>query len=660
MKAFYKRIILFAVALQSITFCIGQTLTKTVVKDEDNKPIEYKYLDSELNTRMIENLNEKGAVVCTVWYNEKGQLVKLKTAGFTRDYSDNTYFDKATNTELDYASDRLSGSQSSNGIIVNYLNGEKNGILIQADSAITGTKLYGYQRADIVALQRNRIEWITEVKGEPTFTLFNGYYLKFKDGQLDGKQRAFYFNGKIKFVANFEMGKPIDYVRYDKDGSIVSKIKFKNGITDGKYILNGVVYADTCIMYFKELDNAGNIISVYPKNKEEYYDAQTEKYYQIENDNSQDGDNDNYKWENHYKINRLAITKFETEKYDEDAVLRIPYPLDTARVEVKVAPDCYKDCQWIAFSGIYSGVSEFGQERGNIMSIIAGRKNKELDKISKIYGLGKIIKASDVSGYDQCTGRIEYPKYINYKRWEGSNETYRQSYFIYEPSAYVVKEEKEPVFSSRSKHFIKASSDNPVHIYADYSESAKILLTLDKDTEISVGKEAKKSCGGFFVSIQLLNVDKQFPYWIALWVKAKNIRELDKAIAYNIARTNDSTRERRLTALIMMSRGKEADFETVLNIYESAPLSADKLSFSEEKLGMISTFSEYLSALKNDEKVKKGIAALMLDRNQLSSHYRTLTDKLFKGALQSVRNAKRKAGNNAVADYIDNEIESIR
>jgi aminopeptidase N len=93
---------------------------------------------------------------------------------------------------------------------------------------------------------------------------------------------------------------------------------------------------------------------------------------------------------------------------------------------------------------------------------------------------------------------------------------------------------------------------------------------------------------------------------------------------------------------LMMSAGKEADFDVIYNNYNSMPPSQDKFEASEG-------FCTFLSKLSNLDKVKKGIDAVLDFRKLIPANVQSFTEPGFKQFLGKLGKAKGKE----IEEYIE-------
>ena len=105
-----------------------------------------------------------------------------------------------------------------------------------------------------------------------------------------------------------------------------------------------------------------------------------------------------------------------------------------------------------------------------------------------------------------------------------------------------------------------------------------------------------------------------------------------------------------VVATVMMKNPGEDDFDMILENYKS-PITSEEEAIA--KMRSTFTFANYLSKLKNDDNVRKGVDEIMNFRNMLPSDVRKLVDARFKDALNKISSAKRSEGNVQLADYID-------
>ena len=98
-----------------------------------------------------------------------------------------------------------------------------------------------------------------------------------------------------------------------------------------------------------------------------------------------------------------------------------------------------------------------------------------------------------------------------------------------------------------------------------------------------------------------------------------------------------------LTSLIM--QGKEEDYDLITSLFNATAFGQDKIGMS---LGIIS----YLTKIKDINKIKKGIDAVIAVRKKIPAQYRSMSDAVFKQAFDSLSKAKGKE----IENYINNGI----
>ena len=123
--------------------------------------------------------------------------------------------------------------------------------------------------------------------------------------------------------------------------------------------------------------------------------------------------------------------------------------------------------------------------------------------------------------------------------------------------------------------------------------------------------------------------------------------------AYTLARKYSSDAKGKLSEVVgsvIMQNPGDGDFNLILDSYKSPITSEDE---ALGKLRNTFTFADYLSKLKNDEKIKKGVDEIMNFRKQLPPDIKKLVDPRFKNALNKISTSRRSEGDTQLADYID-------
>lgn len=131
----------------------------------------------------------------------------------------------------------------------------------------------------------------------------------------------------------------------------------------------------------------------------------------------------------------------------------------------------------------------------------------------------------------------------------------------------------------------------------------------------------------------------------------KGYAALNPQKAYDLVKTLTDVRGALAAAAseIMYTNGTEADFDMLLDMYK-------KLSPSQEKVMATMKFAGFLLKIKDGEKVKNGVNAIMDFRNMIPEQYRSFVDPGFKKMFNSIADAQAKEGHAEVADYLRNLI----
>ena len=181
---------------------------------------------------------------------------------------------------------------------------------------------------------------------------------------------------------------------------------------------------------------------------------------------------------------------------------------------------------------------------------------------------------------------------------------------------------------------------------ADVASAIETIANTEKDKKTKSGaldflagtKDAK------YIALFQNNV-KDSSYSVA-GSALQGLAALDPANAYSLAKKYSGDAEGDLAQVvsdIIMSNGTEDDFNFILDRYNKAPLSQEKLSATE-------TFGIYLEKVTSITNVKKGIDGILKFRKAIPEQYRSFTEPSFKGALDKL--SKAKGGE--IADYITN------
>ena len=159
------------------------------------------------------------------------------------------------------------------------------------------------------------------------------------------------------------------------------------------------------------------------------------------------------------------------------------------------------------------------------------------------------------------------------------------------------------------------------------------------------------------------------PEYIALFKSATNdssytvagnaltaLGKVDPAVAETIAKQLANKPAKGVLKEVVMAEmvksGDENLAEKIIGDFANMPMSQDKFQ-------TLNTLSIYLAAIKNPEKVKRGIDEIVKFRDGVPANYRTQTDpfingKVLKGILKKKdKEAKANAGNDSLKELVD-------
>jgi hypothetical protein len=262
------KIILFTASIFFTSIVYSQQYLKTTEYKNDKKRRDLFYTNEMVLVKEIYyNLYQQ--ITNEITYDSLENVIRFKSFDNSNleldvDFKKGEYNYPKRNLKLKFKDDYVfNGIQQGDKIIVNYVNGKKNGALIQTDSAITGRKMIQNQGLDTRYLKFNLLKYYNDTYLDDNYQLFKGVKLNFKDNLLHGKQNSFYFNGKIKFLSNYNNGLIAKHESFDDNGNILSKI-----ISDSFNVINKPIIKNGILFKFKEnsylinplLSETGNII----------------------------------------------------------------------------------------------------------------------------------------------------------------------------------------------------------------------------------------------------------------------------------------------------------------------------------------------------------------------------------------------------------------
>ncbi|MEO7265880.1 MAG: M1 family metallopeptidase [Ferruginibacter sp.] len=175
-----------------------------------------------------------------------------------------------------------------------------------------------------------------------------------------------------------------------------------------------------------------------------------------------------------------------------------------------------------------------------------------------------------------------------------------------------------------------------------YKSDANVLSTIEDLARKDNDKKVRAAAINYLVKIGdkkyqaiFLSAANDSSYSLA-GAGLKGLALLDPANAYNLAKKFASDAKGSLGTevnSILISLGKEEDFEFISNSYRNSPASFQKVPATTK-------FAEYLAKLNSIENIKKGINAIMEFRNQIPASFRGQVDPGFKAALDKISKAK--------------------
>ena len=141
-----KQFLIILLLLSSISsFSQENKLIKTSEYVEEKKRRDMFY---NSNMSLIKEVyyNVNGQMTNEITYDSSENIIRFKSFDNLElkldvDFKNGDYFFPERNLKLKFKGNFIfDGLQQGNNIIVNYLNGKKNGVLIQTDSAVSGKK----------------------------------------------------------------------------------------------------------------------------------------------------------------------------------------------------------------------------------------------------------------------------------------------------------------------------------------------------------------------------------------------------------------------------------------------------------------------------------------------------------------------------------------
>jgi hypothetical protein len=262
------KIILFIASIFFTSMVYSQQFLKTTEYKNDKKRRDLFYTNEmTLVKEIYYDLNQQ--ITNEITYDSLENITRFKSFDNSNleldvDFKKGEYNYPKRNLRLKFKDNYVfNGIQQGDKIIVNYVNGKKNGVLIQTDSAISGRKIIQTQRLDTRYLKFNIFKYYNDTYLDDNYQLFKGVKLNFKDNLLHGKQNSFYFNGKIKFLSNYNNGLIVKHESFDNNGNILSKIISDSfNVIIKPIIKNGIMFKfkDSAYLINPLLSETGNIV----------------------------------------------------------------------------------------------------------------------------------------------------------------------------------------------------------------------------------------------------------------------------------------------------------------------------------------------------------------------------------------------------------------
>lgn len=243
----------------SVNLVFSQVLTKST-EYNDKKKRRDLYYDENLNLIKEDYYTSDQKIVNQIQYDKKGNLtrfISLDKYGKVKldvDYILGTYIYPENKIELKFKGDYIfDGIQKGDKFIISYTNGKKNGVFLQTDSAVVGSKSVTVQKVDPRFLKFNILKYYVDSESESVYKLFNGVRLNFKNNVLEGSQSSYYSNGNVKFKSRYHEGIIYEHEYFDETGNVISKVISENGILKKPILKNGIL---------KKFDNSTSLINV--------------------------------------------------------------------------------------------------------------------------------------------------------------------------------------------------------------------------------------------------------------------------------------------------------------------------------------------------------------------------------------------------------------
>ncbi len=127
-------------------------------------------------------------------------------------------------------------------------------LVYRGDSTVPFTGIFGYVSLDKVQFYETYVDGLLD--GETVWFSENGIKMvseNYKKSKLNGEQRSYYENGKLKSIVNYSNDKIDGVVFYDKNGKEKYKSIFKNGTGNWKYYwTNGNLFEEGKYVNYKK------------------------------------------------------------------------------------------------------------------------------------------------------------------------------------------------------------------------------------------------------------------------------------------------------------------------------------------------------------------------------------------------------------------------
>jgi aminopeptidase N len=188
-----------------------------------------------------------------------------------------------------------------------------------------------------------------------------------------------------------------------------------------------------------------------------------------------------------------------------------------------------------------------------------------------------------------------------------------------------------------------------------FAKNADVIKSIEAIAATETDKKTKAAVLNFLIQttdtkyLTLFKANLNDSSYSVAGAALSGLAELEPDNAYALAKKYSADAKGDLGDVVdelIMTYGKEADFDFIATRFDKAPLGQGKF----QSLG---GFCEYLAKMDNTNNVKKGIDMVIKFRNSIPESFRGFVEGMIKSSLDKIAKAKGKE----IEDYISNGLK---